>query len=305
MATCRKLTKQLVKEFLDSIDTILLDCDGVLWHSATPIPGAVDTINKLRSMGKQPLFVTNNSTKSRTQYLEKFNKMGFVVSKDEIFGTAYIAALYLKYKMNFSGKVYLMGSKGMEEEMKLHGIAYTGTGPDHSPDNVLEHTGEVTLDPEVKGVVLGFDHHFSYMKIMRAASYLNRPGSFFIATNEDPQFPVKGSDVVVPGTGSLVVPVETASKRRATVMGKPQRFMFECIQEKFKVDPARTVMVGDRLSTDILLGKNCSLQTLAVLTGITNEEEILRCQGSESPEERRMVPDFYIESIGHLGKLIE
>nr|XP_054761692.1 glycerol-3-phosphate phosphatase-like [Lytechinus pictus] len=306
MATCRKLTKQLMKELLDSVDTILLDCDGVLWHSTTPVPGAVETINKLRSMGKQPIFVTNNSTKSRVQYQEKFTKMGFVVSKDEIFGTAYCAALYLKYKLNFSGKVYLMGMTGLEEEMKEHGIEFIGTGPDDVEGQILEHRADsVVLDPDVSGVVVGFDQYFSFMKLLKAASYLSRPNSVFIGTNVDQQFPLRNSDIVMPGTGSLVRPVEVAANRTATVLGKPSKFMFDCIQEKFDVNPDRTVMIGDRLNTDILLGKNCGLKTLAVLTGITSEEEILAFQGSEKKEERELVPDLYIESIGHLGKLLD
>ncbi|XP_069775755.1 pyridoxal phosphate phosphatase isoform X3 [Narcine bancroftii] len=103
-----------------------------------------------------------------------------------------------------------------------------------------------------------------------------------------------------PGTGSLTAAVEAASGRKAKVIGKPSRFMFDCINEMeagTPLDPARTLMIGDRLDTDILFGANCGLRTVLTLTGVSTLQQAHDNLASELPERRRMVPNFYVDSI--------
>ncbi|CAI9722606.1 Hypothetical predicted protein [Octopus vulgaris] len=100
---------------------------GVLWRHLEPIPGASDTVKKLKKLGKNVLFVTNNSTKSRKDYCIKFSQLGFEVKESEIISTAYVAALYL-HECNFKGKVYLVGSKGIADELDNFGIQHTEVG---------------------------------------------------------------------------------------------------------------------------------------------------------------------------------
>lgn len=102
------------------------------------------------------------------------------------------------------------------------------------------------------------------------------------------------------GTGSLTAAVETASGRKALVVGKPNTYMFECIVERFGVDPARTLMVGDRLETDILFGKNCGLATILTLTGVSRLEEAQAYMASDSAAAKDMVPNYYVDSIADL-----
>ncbi|XP_029643471.1 4-nitrophenylphosphatase [Octopus sinensis] len=126
---------------LAHVDTFLFDCDGVLWRHLEPIPGASDTVKKLKKLGKNVLFVTNNSTKSRKAYCIKFSQLGFEVKESEIISTAYVAALYL-HECNFKGKVYLVGSKGIADELDNFGIQHTevgiGSPPEDYPSNACD-----------------------------------------------------------------------------------------------------------------------------------------------------------------------
>lgn len=94
--------------------------------------------------------------------------------------------------------------------------------------------------------------------------------------------------------------METAAQRRAQTVGKPSRFMFDCLAARFGVEPGRCLMVGDRLDTDILLGSNCGLKTLLTLTGVSSLSEAQAHRDSGSVERQGMVPDYYVESIADL-----
>lgn len=102
------------------------------------------------------------------------------------------------------------------------------------------------------------------------------------------------------GTGCLVKAVETAAQREAFIVGKPNRYMFDCVASEFDIDPARTIMVGDRLDTDILLGNSCGLTTLLTLTGVTTLDEVKGHQESDCPARQSLVPDYYVDSIADL-----
>ncbi|KAL2309245.1 hypothetical protein Nmel_005430 [Mimus melanotis] len=102
------------------------------------------------------------------------------------------------------------------------------------------------------------------------------------------------------GTGSLTAAVETASGRKALVVGKPNTYMFDCIVERFGIDPSRTLMVGDRLETDILFGKNCGLATILTLTGVSRLEEAQAYMASDSAAAKDLVPNYYVDSIADL-----
>lgn len=110
---------------------------------------------------------------------------------------------------------------------------------------------EFTTDPEIGAVIVGFDEHFSYTKMLKAASYLNNPNCIFIGTNTDERFPMKGG--ILPGTGSLVRAIETCAERKAIIMGKPEKYVSDYIVANFRVDPKRTLMIGDRYFSRKLL----------------------------------------------------
>ncbi|KAJ8413656.1 hypothetical protein AAFF_G00081630 [Aldrovandia affinis] len=298
VSKCNRLNGALIKELLDSVESVLFDCDGVIWRGDQAIAGAPEVINSLKKNGKRVFFVTNNSTKTRKMYADKLAKMGFNATEDEVFGTAYCSAMYLKSVSKLKGKVYLIGSNAMKEELLNVGIEEVGTGPDPITGVQIDWAN-VPLDPEVKAVVVGFDEHFSYMKLNRALQYLSNPECLLIGTNTDTQLPLEGGKAV-PGTGCLLKAVETAAQRKAQVVGKPNHFMFDCVANQYGLDPAETLMVGDRLDTDILLGSNCGLKTLLTLTGVSTLADAKDHQLSGCPDRLGMVPDYFVETIAEL-----
>ena len=196
---CTRLNGSLVRQLLDSVDSVLFDCDGVIWRGDQAIPGAPQVVNLLKENGKKVFFVTNNSSKTRKMYADKMSTLGFDVKEEEVFGTAYCSAVYLKMVCKLEGKVYLIGSNAMKQELEAVGIRETGVGPDHISGKQVDWAN-VPLDPEVRAVVVGFDEHFSYMKLNRALQYLNQEGCLFVGTNRDTRLPLEGGKAV-PGKG--------------------------------------------------------------------------------------------------------
>ncbi|CAL7944512.1 unnamed protein product [Xylocopa violacea] len=290
------LSDSEVKAFLDSFDTVLTDCDGVLWMYMNPLPNAAEVINTFQALGKRVFYVTNNSTKTRKEFLHKCKVLNFKATKEDILCTSNLSACYLQ-DLHFNKKVYIIGSKAIAKELEEVGISHIGVGADPVCKNAPYST--FNKDPDVGAVIVGFDEHFNYPKMVKAASYLSDPNVHFIATNTDERFPV-ANNVVIPGTGSLVRCIESCAERKAVVMGKPERYIADVLMKRFRVNPDRTLMIGDRHNTDILLGTRCGFKTLLVLTGITSLEDVNRWKESGSEQEKEFIPDYYVESLGDL-----
>ncbi|KAF9233830.1 HAD-like domain-containing protein [Melanogaster broomeanus] len=279
---------------LDKYDTWMFDCDGVLWHGDRPIDGAVEVLDILRKRGKRLLFVTNNASKSRRSYKGKFDQLGVEARVDEIYGSAYAAAVYISSVMKLPKhkKVYVIGMSGIEEELREEGVAFLG-GTDPA-DNTLEpfSLANFTLDTDVAAVLCGLDLKINYTKISKAFQYLTRnPGCQFLATNDDSTFP--SADGLLPGAGSISAPLRFALERDPISIGKPARQCWTAFRQ-IHFDPGRTIMIGDRLNTDILFGQGGGLATLLVLTGITLKEDIT------GPNASPIVPTYVTQSIGDL-----
>ncbi|GFY47083.1 glycerol-3-phosphate phosphatase [Trichonephila inaurata madagascariensis] len=302
---CVQIDNSIISSgFFDSFDYVLTDCDGVLWMGNDPIPGAVETIKALKNAGKHIIYVTNNSTKSRDDYVKKCEGLGFPVTYDDIISTSYCAAAYLQ-SLNFKKKVYVFGSSGITLELEKVNIQHLPIGPDPVGDNWIPWLSEVKLDPEVGAVIVGFDHHVSYPKLIKASSYLKNPDTLFIATNRDEQFPADG-DLVIPGAGTFVISVEVVSQRKATAVGKPERFMLDCIKMNHPdIDFSRCIMIGDRLNTDILLGTRHGLKTLFVGTGHNSIEDVRKLEKSSDTNDQLLVPDYYLPHLGDLLQFIK
>lgn len=300
---CALVSGENARTLVDSVDTVLSDCDGVLWNDDDAIPGAVETMQKLKDLGKKIFYVTNNSTKTRQEYMAKCQKMGLPVHDDCVISTAHATAHYIKNVIKYEGKVYCIGSTGLAQEFDALGIKHIGIGPDDFVVENMKSVAKIDMDPEVNCVVVGFDRHFNYPKIARAAGYAQRPGCHFIGTNTDSGLPM--GDRVIPGTGALVHCVEVAANRKCHYIGKPSPSIMEDAMIKHNINPHRTIMFGDRCNTDVYLAGNCGFKSLLVLTGFSTLEEVERHKISGTEEGRKQVPSYYAPALGVLGKCLE
>ncbi|KAH9898879.1 4-nitrophenylphosphatase-like protein [Xylariomycetidae sp. FL2044] len=288
-----------INEFLDKFDVFLFDCDGVLWSGDHLFEGTVETLELLRSRGKRVVFVTNNSTKSRADYQKKLTAMGIPSNVEEIFASAYSSAIYISRIMKLAAprnKVFVIGESGIEHELRTEGVPFIGgTDPalrrDMTPEDFNGLADGSLLDPDVAVVLAGLDFHINYLKLSTAHQYLRR-GAKFLATNLDSTLPM--SHTFFPGAGSISVPLVNMTGETPTALGKPSQAMMDAIEGKFKLDRARTCMVGDRLDTDIQFGIQGKLGgTLAVLTGVSRKEQW-------EAQEAKIVPAYYVDKLADL-----
>lgn len=295
-------------ELLQRIDTLVLDCDGVLWRGSELVPHAAAALTAFRSAGKRLLFVTNNSSKSRQGYVSKFAQLGLDVAAEEIVPASYAAAAFLAsaagggftttHGSGSSGggrkKVLLLGSTGCEEELRGSGIEYVK----HVPDlRSTEQMVSAQPDPAIGAVLVGWDPDFSYSSLVYASMCLRElPDCLFVATNGDAYDKIGGAaGRMMPGTGCLVAAVEVAVGRKAEVVGKGGTWLLPFLLRTCGLDdPRRAAIVGDRLDTDIALGKQGGLTTILPLTGVCSLDDVAACSDDERP-------DFVVASIATLA----
>ncbi|XP_008333423.1 pyridoxal phosphate phosphatase-like [Cynoglossus semilaevis] len=290
---CQKIRGPQIRNLLEAKDFFLFDCDGVIWHGEKAISGATAVVNSLIRRGKNVFFVTNNCTRPRENYVLKFSRLGFNgVILEQIFSSSYCSALYLRDVVKVRGQVFVIGCDGLRRELLQAAIPCVEEADD--PGATIY---DCPLAANVKAVLVGHDDKMTFLKLAKASCYLRDPECLFLATDNDPWHPLSGGRIL-PGSGSLTAALEVASGRKATVIGKPSRFMFECISSQFSgVDPAQCLMVGDRLEVDMLFGSNCGLDTMLTLTGVSQIEEAQEYRNSELTSNHSFVPDYVVDTI--------
>lgn len=247
-------------------------------------------------------FVTNMPVKTRAELLEIATNYGYELTEEQMLSPSYVTAKYL-HDIKFNKKVYMIGSRGMSQELDNFGIQYIDS--DDCEKRVLINvvTNGLELNDDVGAVVVSFDEHFSYNKILMAANYLQTPGCLFIGTSFDEVYPTK-HDAIVPGTGPLIKAIESASGRFAMISGKPSVNMGNAILAYGNIVPGRTLMIGDSAKFDIQLGYNCGFQTLFVGSGVNSIDEIKTWQQSHIEEDQHLIPDTYLPKLGDLLPLM-
>ncbi len=267
--------------FVPPRSVYIFDLDGVLYLGDTAIPYAADAVRRLQDAGKQIYFLTNNSGKTRAEYRKKLADVnGQDVPESAIFTSAYATALYLKQRGAAGRSVFVIGEPGLAAELSASG----GLVPVTEPDSADVH--------DIDYVVVGIDRQFTYDKLRFAHAAITRGHAQFIATNRDATFPMETGEI--PGGGSLVASLATATGREPVTIGKPETHAYEAILDAAGVTAADSVMVGDRLDTDIAVGRRAGAGTVLVLTGVTSEEK-----AQAAPPEWR--PDRIIGDLRELG----
>lgn len=245
----------------------IFDLDGTIYLGDKIIPGAKETLDWVRGQGAKVRFVTNNPRFSREFYTDKLNKMGVSTTIDEIVTSAQFTANYLQQNATKYGKVFIVGEKQLEKELLDAGVPMT----DEDPDTVL----------------VSFDTTLDYEKLMIAFHAL-RKGAHFIATNPDFVCPTPDGGLV--DAGAIIAALEVSTNRKVdAVIGKPSKLLAQLLVQQLEVSAEDCVVVGDRLNTDVLLGKQSGLQAVWIRA---HEEEI--------PADYPYEPNGIIKSIADL-----
>ena len=252
---------------------IIFDMDGVIYRGNTPIEGAKEVIDYLKSRNIPFVFLTNNSTKNAKMYREKLLSLGIDVEEDWIITSGYATARYLQKHFK-KGKVFVIGGEGLVEEIKNIGWEIM------SVEEAKERWREVDY------VVVGLDTKLTYEKL-KYGTLAIRNGAKFIGTNPDTTYP--GEEGILPGAGSILAALKASTDVEPLVIGKPNEPVFEVVKEKLTAD--ELWVVGDRLDTDIAFAKRIGAKAIMVLTGVNTLKDI---------EKSKIKPDLVLPSIKEL-----
>jgi len=228
----------------------LMDMDGVLVRGRTPIPGAVEVIRRFNEEGTPYLVLTNNPLYTPGDLAHRLQSEGLNVPADRIFTSALATARFLSSQRP-SGKAFVIGESGLTSAVHAIGYVITDKDPDY--------------------VVLGETQGYNFAAITKAIRLISE-GARFVATNPDASGP--SEEGIVPACGAMAALIETASSRSPFFVGKPNPLMMRTALNYLGVHSEDTVMVGDRMDTDIVAGTNSGMATALVLTGVTRREDI-------------------------------
>jgi len=258
------------------IRNLILDMDGVLWHGERPVTGLVSFFKQLERLDIGYVLATNNARKIAEQYSEKLANFGVTVPAGQILTSAEAAARHLQGLHPPGTRAYVVGDIGLRLAMANHGF------------DLLESEGLVGEGATADLVVVGFTPYFCYDDLA-SATYLINHGARFIGTNPDVTFPTEYGPL--PGAGSMLSFLETATGVRPTVLGKPGAAIFEQALELLGSSVHDTVMVGDRLETDIKGGHLAGLRTVLLLSGISTAEDV---------DNSDVKPDWIVDDLAAL-----
>ena len=292
----------------NAIQNYLFDCDGVLYRGTDPMPSASQAIQQLIKRDKQVFFVTNNAASTRAELkskLEKVLKCEGVLKEEMMIGSAYVAGQYLKPRLLKQNgekvRVHVIGTSGLCSELRSAGFDISGgQDPIDTPSGMSRDELAAYTFPEGKidALVIGLDNDFNYRKLCIATVLLQRnPDALLVATNRD-AFDLVGFDSRhLPGNGALVSAVEMASGRRAINVGKPSSILSELIMDVYGLKPEETMMIGDRLDTDIKFGNENKMHSALVLTGCTTSSDIQSLLNDVTTSQT-MIPSVIFPHVG-------
>lgn len=259
-------------EELKPIRCYMLDMDGTFYLGDHLLPGALNFMDYLARKKLDYLFLTNNSSRNRENYAEKIRRLGFNVDETRIFTSGEATTIYLKKHTKFQ-RIYLLGTEALENEFTLAGFELVKEKPE--------------------AVVLGFDTTLTYEKIWKACDFI-RDGLPYIATHPDFNCPTDSG--FMPDIGSFIALIEASTGRKPdSIIGKPYHHIVNAVVEKTGYQLNEIAMVGDRLYTDIALGK-AGIATILVLSGETKSEDL---------EKSEFQPDIAVKDLKDLLAQLE
>ncbi len=248
----------------------LFDLDGTVYLGEALLPGAAETIAALRADGRRVAFLSNKPLYTRADYAEKLTRLGIPTSTDEVVNSSIVLVRHLR-RLDPGAPVFVIGEPPLIGELRDHGF-------------------EVRPDADVRWVVIAFDRTFDYAKLNTALQAVRRHDARLIATNPDRTCPVEGGEI--PDCAGMIAAVEAVTgKRVEAIVGKPSPIMLQTALQTLGVAAGECVIVGDRIETDIVMGKQLGLATVLVLSGITRADD---------PRIAELRPDLVLSGIHNL-----
>ncbi len=233
-----------------TIKALILDMDGVLWQGSQPIGDLPSIFQCIDQRGWKVVLATNNASRTPQQYVERLAGYGVHIQPWQVINSAHAVTSYLCRQYPGGGNVYVIGEVGITEALIEKGFSIGEYKP--------------------IAVVVGIDRNLTYDKLSRA-TLLIRSGVPFIGTNPDRTFPVP--EGLVPGAGAILAALETATSVTPLIMGKPSPAMYQVALERLGTPPSETLVVGDRLETDIAGAQGIGCRTALVLSGVSSEAD--------------------------------
>ena len=228
----------------------ICDMDGVLYHGSRLLPGVTEFVNWLKDEGKSYLFLTNSSQYTPLELRHKLGRMGLDVEESHFYTSALATAHFLKNQAPGSS-AYVVGANGLQNALYDAGIVYDDVNPDY--------------------VIIGETSSYN-MEMITKAIRLVREGARLIGTNSDLTAPTESG--IVPACRALIAPIEVATGKQAYYVGKPNPLMMRTGLKLLGAHSAETVMIGDRMDTDVIAGIESGMDTALVLSGVTSREDL-------------------------------
>lgn len=253
----------------------LFDMDGTIYEDDKLFDGTLELLDWIHHIGGEYVFITNNSSKSVEDYIDRLMNIGITVSRDNFFTSSQATALYILEKHK-SKRIYCMGTKSLVLELKAYGIDITED-----------------KDANAEVVVVGFDTELTYAKLRNTCELLYK-GLPFIATNPDRACPVTFG--FIPDCGAICEALFLATNRRPHYIGKPDPIMVEYVVQQSIFSKEQTVVIGDRLYTDIATGINAGVTSICVLSGETKWEHL---------QNSKLKPDYVFNNVKEIFEAIK
>jgi NagD protein len=255
----------------------IFDLDGTVYRSDKLIPGAEGVIRRLRENKRKVVFLSNKPIQTREDYASKLTRLGVPTQPDEVINSTFVMTHYLK-KNAPQARLFVVGETPFVKELRRAGF-------------------KITDDPkQVEYVVVAFDRTFDYGKLNIAFQAI-RLGAHFVATNPDRTCPVEEGEI--PDCAGMIAAIEAVTgKKVEIVVGKPSPIMIQAALEVTGLMPGDCILIGDRLETDIKMGKESGMATGIVLTGVTDEKTL------EGIKHTSLQPDFVFKSIADVENLL-
>ncbi|HEX5689834.1 MAG TPA: HAD-IIA family hydrolase [Roseiflexaceae bacterium] len=258
------------KRPIPAFDGYIFDLDGTVYLGDALLPGAHAAISRLRAEGRRVVFLSNNPTHTRAQYAARLERLGLPTPLGEIVNSTQVLVQWLLHEAP-GCRVFPVGEQPLRDELVAAGFMLS------------ERAGAIDF------VIASFDRTFEYRKLQIAFDAI-RAGARLIATNADRYCPVPGGGE--PDAASIIAAIEACTNTRVeVVVGKPSPIMARAVAEIIKLPPDRCLMTGDRLETDIAMGKGAGMATALTLTGATTRAMLPTSE---------IQPDFVIESLADL-----